>query len=135
MQYADTPIEDAIEIIQSITCPDGKTKCGDDQTCCKWSGGGYWCCPTPEGVCYKDEPSCCPYGMTCCELGCCPKENGVCCNFGCCDPGYQCDEEHGSCIRRHVLPILMDLPKFNDIYPSIEKVSPFFMPSFYFCFI
>ena len=43
MQYAETPIENAIEIIQRITCPDDKTTCSDEEVCCEAYDGSYFC--------------------------------------------------------------------------------------------
>jgi len=57
----------------AITCPDGQTKCDDDQTCCL-NEFGYW--------------------------GCCPFADAVCCSDGrhCCPSGYQCDVTKGQCV-------------------------------------
>ena len=44
MQYAETPIQDAFEIIQSIPCPDEKHACPDGNTCCQSDDGRYGCC-------------------------------------------------------------------------------------------
>ena len=60
MQYVETPIEDAIEIIQSITCPDGKSRCHDGETCCMKNDGVYGCCRlSADAVCCKDPAHCC----------------------------------------------------------------------------
>ena len=118
MQYVETPIEDTNEIIQSITCPDGKKQCPDGTTCCKFYDGGYDCCPVPDAVCCKNGMSCCPYAMTCCGfVGCCPEPNAVCCkgNTHCCPHGTRCDGDY--CIGSHFLP--MGLPEGN----IIEKVQ------------
>ena len=123
MQYVETPIKDATEIIQRITCPD-KSSCPDGMTCCKGNDGRYGCCPAPNAVCCKfADDHCCRSGETCCEIGCCPF-NGVCCNDPgdhCCPHGTQCDVEHRSCRGSQFLPILMSLFK-NDMYPPMEKV-------------
>ena len=142
MQYVDTPIEDAIEIIQSITCPDGKSKCNDGETCCKANEVGYGCCPLPKAVCCKSGHNCCFHNTICCEGGgcceqtccgqhsCCPFPNGVCCEDGphghCCPHGTQCDIEHRGC-RRGLSEFLPMLAKINNINPPMEEVSPFFM--------
>ena len=102
MQYVETPIEDAIEIIQSSTCADDKTICPDGTTCCKSNQGLYGCCPAPNAVCCKDGFHCCPHLS-------------------------HCDEQHQTCVWSQFLPMLMGLPKFNDIDPPMENVSPFFI--------
>ena len=53
MQYAETPIKDAIEIIQNVDCPDGLHYCPDGTTCCKANDGGYGCCSMSDAVCCK----------------------------------------------------------------------------------
>ena len=125
MQYVETPMEDAIENIQSITCPDGKLKCPDETTCCKLPDGRYGCCPYPEAVCCKDR-HCCHNAQTCCEpFGCCLYPNGVCCKTfaGCCPYGTQCDEEHTQCLGSHFLPMLMGLSRINNIDSRTKKVN------------
>ena len=127
MQYVETPIEDAVEIIQSITCPDDKAICPDGTTCCKESDGFYGCCPISEAVCCKDGSRCCPHAMTCClPFGCCPYNKGVCCKDNtCCPHGSQCiyNDPHGHCVGSNFLPILMGLLEFNNIDPPMEKVQ------------
>ena len=93
MQYEETPIEDAIEIIQSITCPDEKSACPDGTTtCCPKLNGGYHCCAYPNGVCCKDS-NCCPHGTQCAiERGC----------------------------TSHFLPMLTGLPEINNIDPPLH---------------
>ena len=51
--------------VVNIVCPDGKSQCTDDNTCCKSSSGGYRCCPAPEAICCSDGIHCCPHGYTC----------------------------------------------------------------------
>ena len=145
MQYAETPIEDAIDIIQSITCPDGKSRCHDGETCCKKNNGGYGCCPVPEGVCCTDGiriigccshadhccgPHCCSPGETCCSdpKSCCPFPEGVCCEdrLHCCPHATECDIQHGRCIRSQFLPMMMGQPELSNNDPPMEKVSPFY---------
>lgn len=46
-------------------CPDGKTSCSEEATCCQLPGGGYACCPEKNAVCCKDHIHCCPQGTTC----------------------------------------------------------------------
>ena len=125
MQYVETPIEDAIDTVQRVSCQDGGF-CPDGTTCCKLFNGKYGCFPTPDGVCCKEGRSCCPHGQTCCDLyGCCPYPKGVCCKDGifCCPYGNQCDPQHpGGCIGSQFLPMLIGPPQFNNIYPSMEKV-------------
>ena len=122
-------MEDAIEMIQSVTCPDDKTVCPDGTTCCKRYDGGYFCCPTPDGVCCEDRLGCCPSASTCCKHGCCHYPNAVCCEDGihCCPHwATKCDLQHNRCIGPHFLSMLMGLPEFNNIDSTVEKIqSPF----------
>ncbi len=50
---------------RSIICPDGKTTCEDQNTCCPLITGGYGCCKTPEAYCCDDKLHCCPHGYSC----------------------------------------------------------------------
>lgn len=50
---------------RGILCPDGKTSCGDQNTCCPLITGGYGCCNKPQAHCCGDKLSCCPRGYTC----------------------------------------------------------------------
>jgi len=121
LQYVETPIEDDIKIIQTVTCSDDKSKCLNGETCCKLLDGSYGCFSIPEGVCCKDGVHCCPHATTCCINGCCPLPNAVCCGkYYCCPHHTQCERQHGGCIGSHSLPMLMGLLKFNDIF--MEKV-------------
>ena len=125
MQYVETPIEDAIEIVQDVACPDGLHYCPDGTTCCKTNDGGYGCCQlSSDAVCCKHN-GCCAHTDKCCDpFGCCPYSNGVCCKDGsCCPHGFQCDYQSGGCSRSHFLPMLVGLPKFNDIDTPMEKVQ------------
>ena len=123
MHYAETSIQDAIEIIQTITCPDGNTKCHDGDTCCKsnYIYGGYDCCPAADFVCCSCiSISCWPREMTCCApIGGCPLPNAVCCKdmVHCCPHGTTCGKE--GCIGSNFLPMLMGLPEVN----NMEKVQ------------
>ncbi|XP_063074190.1 granulin b [Engraulis encrasicolus] len=56
----------------SITCPDAKSSCPDDTTCCLMKTGEYGCCPYPRAVCCSDQLHCCP-NDTICDL-----EQGMC---------------------------------------------------------
>merc|ERR1719362_2722920 len=104
MQFEETPIEDAIEIIQSITCPDEKSACPDGTTtCCPKLNGGYHYCAYPNGVCCKDQ-------------GGNPDLGGHCCPHD-----FECDFKHGLCIGSNFLSMLMDLHKFDNIDPPMEK--------------
>ena len=49
----------------NIVCPDGKSMCFDEETCCLMTSGEYGCCPLPLAVCCEDKVHCCPYGYTC----------------------------------------------------------------------
>jgi len=130
MQYAETAIKDAIEMIQRVDCPDGLHQCPDGTTCCKANDGGYGCCSMSDAVCCKDGLNCCPHANFCClPFGCCPYINGVCCKDGsCCPHGFQCDDQHDDCISSHFLPMLVPMKIWNARQPIstgdyIQKVS------------
>ncbi|XP_065896567.1 progranulin-like [Dysidea avara] len=56
-------IEVAVEA--EIVCPDGMSKCLDNETCCKHSSDSYACCPRKDAVCCSDMKHCCPEGYQC----------------------------------------------------------------------
>jgi len=47
------------------TCPDLKSLCPVNSTCCEMQSGAYGCCPLDNAVCCSDKLHCCPYGTTC----------------------------------------------------------------------
>lgn len=50
----------------TIVCPDGKSKCQDDSTCCQISKEGtFGCCPFKDAICCDDYEHCCPQGYKC----------------------------------------------------------------------
>lgn len=49
----------------SVLCPDKRSQCPDDTTCCQLSGGEYGCCPMPSAVCCSDRLHCCPQDTVC----------------------------------------------------------------------
>ncbi|XP_071498989.1 uncharacterized protein [Diadema antillarum] len=64
--------------LESVNCPDGITKCPENNTCCKLSTGQYGCCPLPNAVCCSDDLHCCPSGYTCdTSAGTCTRGNDV----------------------------------------------------------
>jgi len=50
---------------EGIICPDKKSKCSSDATCCLLDDGEYGCCPMEKAVCCSDHVHCCPEGYTC----------------------------------------------------------------------
>ncbi|XP_077481261.1 granulin b [Stigmatopora argus] len=48
-----------------LICPDKKSTCPDETTCCQMSSGEYGCCPMPDAVCCSDRLHCCPHGTVC----------------------------------------------------------------------
>ncbi|KAK2820094.1 hypothetical protein Q5P01_023053 [Channa striata] len=48
-----------------VVCPDKKSVCPDETTCCKMVNGSYGCCPMPNAVCCSDHIHCCPEGTQC----------------------------------------------------------------------
>ncbi|XP_077979178.1 uncharacterized protein LOC144434584 isoform X2 [Glandiceps talaboti] len=57
--------EAVMKVLQDNICPDQKSKCPEDSTCCILSTGLYGCCPLPKAVCCTDKLHCCPEGTTC----------------------------------------------------------------------
>ncbi|CAH1239033.1 GRN [Branchiostoma lanceolatum] len=58
------PILDVRDDVKDVACPDGKSACEEDYTCCK-NGTGYSCCPFSRAVCCNDTVHCCPQHYTC----------------------------------------------------------------------
>uniref|UniRef100_A0A8C3YRV0 Progranulin n=1 Tax=Catagonus wagneri TaxID=51154 RepID=A0A8C3YRV0_9CETA len=48
-----------------VQCPDEKSQCLDNSTCCKVQGGNYGCCPLPNATCCADHGHCCRQGYVC----------------------------------------------------------------------
>ncbi|TDG97743.1 hypothetical protein EPR50_G00210800 [Perca flavescens] len=48
-----------------VDCPDKKSACPDETTCCQMTNGTYGCCPMPNAVCCSDHAHCCPEGTEC----------------------------------------------------------------------
>ncbi|CAN9508674.1 unnamed protein product [Ophioblennius macclurei] len=49
----------------NVVCPDRKSVCPDETTCCQMTNGTYGCCPMPSAVCCSDRIHCCPAGTQC----------------------------------------------------------------------
>ncbi|ESP03183.1 hypothetical protein LOTGIDRAFT_81959, partial [Lottia gigantea] len=60
LKSADPSIES-----YGVMCPDGRSQCPNDNTCCKLNTGNYGCCPLPDAVCCSDGVHCCPNGLKC----------------------------------------------------------------------
>ncbi|MBN3312902.1 GRN protein, partial [Atractosteus spatula] len=78
-----------------VNCPDGVSKCPDNTTCCQKEGGGYGCCPLPDG---GPTPSPEWDGASVAHANVCCSQ-AVCCtdHVHCCPSGTTCDLEHGMC--------------------------------------
>ncbi|XP_073539287.1 progranulin isoform X1 [Phyllobates terribilis] len=63
--------------LSAIICPDGKSECPSDATCCQISDRTWGCCPMPQATCCNDHLHCCPHTSVC-DLahGRCVSENG-----------------------------------------------------------
>ncbi|XP_057682996.1 granulin b [Corythoichthys intestinalis] len=48
-----------------LECPDKRSTCPDETTCCQMSSGEYGCCPMPDATCCSDKLHCCPHGTVC----------------------------------------------------------------------
>ncbi|EDL34132.1 granulin, isoform CRA_d [Mus musculus] len=55
----------AVSLPFSVVCPDAKTQCPDDSTCCELPTGKYGCCPMPNAICCSDHLHCCPQDTVC----------------------------------------------------------------------
>ncbi|XP_071317810.1 granulin b isoform X2 [Trachinotus anak] len=55
----------AAPTVGSVLCPDGKTNCPKDTSCCPSKKGDYNCCFYPDAVCCSDHIHCCPSNTTC----------------------------------------------------------------------
>ncbi|KAG5441410.1 Platelet endothelial aggregation receptor 1 [Clonorchis sinensis] len=53
------------------TCPDRRSTCRLNQTCCPLPIHGYGCCPFPNATCCSDRLHCCPYKTYCDPYGRC----------------------------------------------------------------
>nr|XP_046232541.1 granulin b isoform X2 [Scatophagus argus] len=51
--------------VDDVECPDKKSACPDQSTCCQMANGTYGCCPMPDAVCCSDHAHCCPAGTQC----------------------------------------------------------------------
>ena len=95
----------AIKAPKNIVCPDGKSECASNNTCCLNQSGGYGCCPFPNAVCCSDKQHCCHLGYSCNPDGSCTQQhvicpdqticplNNTCCphtsgGYGCCPSPY-----------------------------------------------
>ncbi|XP_009470405.1 PREDICTED: granulins, partial [Nipponia nippon] len=50
---------------RAVSCPDGRSECPDNATCCMTASGAWGCCPMPQAVCCGDGRHCCPQGTAC----------------------------------------------------------------------
>ena len=68
----------AIKVNQNVVCPDQKSECSPDTTCCPLKPGEYGCCPIPKALCCEDKEHCCPESYTCnTNAGTCTKGDQV----------------------------------------------------------
>lgn len=50
---------------KAVVCPDEKSECPDDTTCCQLPDRSWGCCPMKNAVCCEDKQHCCPEGTIC----------------------------------------------------------------------
>ncbi|XP_014669886.1 PREDICTED: granulins-like [Priapulus caudatus] len=90
--------------VKAVICPDGKSQCPDETTCCKMTTGQWGCCPLPNAVCCSDNIHCCPTGT-------------------------MCDVTHGSCNKvsgdsaDSSIPWFMHTPAWERV-PTVAVVTP-----------
>ena len=51
--------------VNNVVCPDRRSECSSNATCCLLKSGGYGCCPLPNALCCRDQVHCCPEGYEC----------------------------------------------------------------------
>ncbi|CAF1261304.1 unnamed protein product [Adineta steineri] len=51
--------------VSTIQCPDEKSLCPEETTCCQLNDGSYGCCPYPDASCCSDKIHCCGNGYSC----------------------------------------------------------------------
>ncbi|CAF1075057.1 unnamed protein product, partial [Didymodactylos carnosus] len=57
------------ETLHTVQCPDEKSFCPDDTTCCILKEGGYGCCPFGSATCCADKIHCCSHDYSCDKSG------------------------------------------------------------------
>ncbi|XP_053309322.1 progranulin [Spea bombifrons] len=83
----------------AIICPDGRSECPNDATCCMMPDQSWGCCPIPQASCCSDHLHCCPHNT-------------------------QCDTEHGRCISEHgAVPWMRKLSATVKMAPLGETVK------------
>ncbi|CAH2302657.1 Hypothetical predicted protein [Pelobates cultripes] len=62
----------------AVICPDGKSECPSDATCCVMADQSWGCCPMPQASCCSDHLHCCPRNTLCdVQHSRCQSEDGV----------------------------------------------------------
>ncbi|NWZ30379.1 GRN protein, partial [Asarcornis scutulata] len=51
--------------VSALRCPDGRSECPSNATCCVTPDGAWGCCPMPQASCCEDKVHCCPHATTC----------------------------------------------------------------------
>ncbi|XP_075033396.1 progranulin-like [Mixophyes fleayi] len=63
--------------LSAVLCPDGRSECPSDTSCCQMADQSWGCCPLPQATCCDDHLHCCPLNAVCdLENGRCLFENG-----------------------------------------------------------
>jgi len=57
------------QTLHTVQCPDEKSYCPDDTTCCELKEGGYGCCPFGSATCCADKVHCCSHDYSCDKSG------------------------------------------------------------------
>ena len=60
------PSSSSVSVVQ---CPDEKSYCPEDTTCCELSDSTYGCCPYLQASCCSDKIHCCGEGYSCDDSG------------------------------------------------------------------
>ncbi|XP_053555959.1 progranulin [Bombina bombina] len=84
--------------VTAIICPDGKSECPNDATCCAMPDQTWGCCPMPQATCCSDGLHCCPHNTL-------------------------CDMQHGRCISADgSVPWLSKLPARLALGNALQKI-------------
>ncbi|VDL99504.1 unnamed protein product, partial [Schistocephalus solidus] len=103
-------------------CPDGKSSCSREDTCCLMADNNYGCCPSENAVCCADGRHCCPSGYTC------DNEAGTCVSSSMAQPLLRTDNASATSEMQlatfvSASPALVDGNKCDDSYSCDDNAT------------
>lgn len=103
-------------------CPDGKSSCSGEDTCCLMADNNYGCCPSENAVCCADGRHCCPSGYTC------DNEAGTCVSGSMAQPLLRTDNASATSEMQlatfvSASPALVDGNKCDDSYSCDDNAT------------